>query len=269
MRGKLVTVSETSQNSNRFHLKVLVIVIKLVLINYLHCHFWKKIKISLWTPQSGDISDHDLWAFLELDSTKNVSLSISRPKVRNSNWFKWALPTKHWYFVLLVLGSRMDNCHFVHQKVMLWLLKQKFAFFHKRELANTYLMIIFSKKIMSRLKVYFSSWAKLWFWGIRNVARLPRFQGFVWKVSGSWENRCTVRYLFIFQILVKWHVSIFLLGNRLILGSRMLFESFYDFGGSETYWAPTYRKETSWESLVSEKSSAQCVTFLRHENQKQ
>ena len=164
-----------------------------------------------------------LWAFLELDSTKNVSLSIWRPKVRNSNWSKYALPTKHWYFVLLVLGSRMDNCHFVHQKVRLWLLKQKFAFFHKRELANTYLMIIFSKKIMSRLKVYFSSWAKLWFWGIRNVARLPRFQGFVWKVSGSWENRCTVRYLFIFQILVKWHVSIFSFGKSFNFGVQNAF----------------------------------------------
>ena len=125
----------------------------------------------------------------------------------------------------------MDNCHFVHQKVRLWLLKQKFAFFHKRELANSNLMIIFSKKIKSRLKVYFSSWAKLWFGGYRNVARLLMIQGFVWKVSGGWENRCTVRYLFIFQILVKWHVSNFSFGKSFNFGVQNAFWKFLRFWG--------------------------------------
>ena len=210
-----------------------------------------------------------LWAFLELDSTKNVSLSIWRPKVRNSNWSKCALPTKHWYFVLLVLGSRMDNCHFVHQKVRLWLLKQKFAFFHKRELVNSNLMIIFSKKIKSRLKVYFSSWTKLWFGGTETLQGNQGFKDLFEKCLGA--EKIAAQCVTFLSSRFWWNdtSAIFLLGNRLILGSRMLFESVYDFGGTETYWTPTYRKETSWESLVSEKSSAQCVTLLRHENQKQ
>ena len=97
-----------------------------------------------------------------------------------------------------------------------------------------------------------------------NMQGYPGFKDFIQKCVGAEKSAAQcVAFLPDWNCRFRWnYTSAFFLWN---IGGcwdpECFLRDFNDFGESEILWTQIYSKETSWEFLVSEKSSAQCVAF--------